>query len=115
MMTDEIDKRFVPTDKMIADDLTKSDKNSAKRVRDICLSNCLERHKDVEGNNPGDMSQAEKDIWLLAEAEEEEKIIAYSAESSVVEVGGPAAVADIGIKSDCPLRPTNWTDNSYLA
>ena len=105
MMTDEIDVRFVPTEKMTVDDLTKSDRNSGNRVRDICLSNCLEKHKDAEGKNPGDMRQAEKDIWLLAEEEEEEEVQAYSAESSVMEVGGPAAVADMESKAIVRIDP----------
>ncbi len=79
------------------------------------MSNCLEKHKDAEGNNPRDMSQAEKDIWLLAEEEEEEEVIAYSAESSVIEVGGTSGCCRHGVKSGCPIRPTNWTNSSYLA
>ena len=70
MLNDEVSVRFVETKKMIADDLTKSERNTGEKARGLCRSNRLEYHNDKEENGPGDMTQAEKDILLLDESDE---------------------------------------------
>ena len=61
-VTEDIEIRHVDTQHMIADDHTK--KTTGQLIREVAIDNNLPGHTeyDLEGNEPGDMTQADIDI-----------------------------------------------------
>ncbi len=78
----------------------------------------LERHGDSEGNIPGEMTQAEKDVLFFEESEESE--LEESQEPIVVGIGHSAMVDEFETKAiiinDSRSGPTvmNWPENVII-
>ena len=114
MGQDTIKVRFLKSEKMLADDLTK-DAGKGAKLTEVCNENKLERHTDAEGDTANDLSEAEIIYDLLqSSAAEDEGEGEEMARSSRRNIGTNEEAGRVRIIHDPQVgpRPERWPANA---